>query len=69
MSNQRLSDRLILIGWDGADPATLKRLLAGGRLPNLASLLCRGASLELSVPATCFLSGRLDLAGHGKKTA
>lgn len=41
--NERGAGRVLLIGIDGAAPALVDRLLAEGRLPNLADLARRGA--------------------------
>ena len=46
----RIAERVLLIGWDGADWSVLRRLLSEGRLPHLASLLEKGACLELVAP-------------------
>ena len=39
--------RLLILGWDGADPALVRKLLGRGRLPNLAALISRGLFSEL----------------------
>ncbi|WP_283171561.1 alkaline phosphatase family protein [Curtanaerobium respiraculi] len=38
--------RVMLIGLDGADPAVVKRLVAEGRMPNMAKLIEQGAARE-----------------------
>jgi tetratricopeptide (TPR) repeat protein len=48
--SQRFAERVLLVGWDGADWSFLQRLLSEARLPNLASLLEKGACLELAAP-------------------
>ena len=46
---QRSSDnRLIVLGFDGVDHAVVQRLLAEGRLPNLAALAAEGSSRSLA---------------------
>jgi tetratricopeptide (TPR) repeat protein len=49
-ASERFAERVLLIGWDGADRFVLRRLLAEGRLPHLASLLEQGTCLELVAP-------------------
>ena len=64
--------RVLLIGWDGADWRILDPMLEAGLLPNLASLVRRGAKgvLRSTVPNhswsawPSFLTG-LDPANHG----
>src|SRR5262245_50187638 len=46
----RIAQRVLFVGWDGANPATLTTLLAAGRLPHLKRLLDRGARISLEVP-------------------
>jgi predicted AlkP superfamily phosphohydrolase/phosphomutase/Tfp pilus assembly protein PilF len=48
--SRRFAERILLIGWDGADWSVLHPLLAQGRLPHLASLLEGGICLELIAP-------------------
>jgi tetratricopeptide (TPR) repeat protein len=47
---RRFADRVLFIGWDGADWSILRRLLGDGRMPHLASLLEKGTSIELASP-------------------
>jgi predicted AlkP superfamily phosphohydrolase/phosphomutase len=67
-----MANRVLIVGWDGADWEILDPLLAAGELPNLASLIGRGRK---GVSRSClpshswaawptFLTGR-DPAGHG----
>src|SRR5687768_15976518 len=64
--------RVLLIGWDGADWRILDPMLEAGMLPNLASLISRGAKgvLRSTVPNhswaawPSFLTG-LEPSGHG----
>ena len=67
-----MANRVLIVGWDGADWEILDPLLAAGELPNLAALIERGRK---GVSRSClpshswaawptFLTGR-DPAGHG----
>jgi predicted AlkP superfamily phosphohydrolase/phosphomutase len=67
-----VANRVLIVGWDGADWEILDPLLAAGHLPNLAALIDRGRK---GVSRSClpshswaawptFLTGR-DPAGHG----
>ncbi|MGN6378682.1 MAG: alkaline phosphatase family protein [Gaiellales bacterium] len=67
-----MANRVMIVGWDGADWDVLDPLLAAGQLPNLKSLIERGAR---GVSRSClpshswaawptFLTG-LDPGGHG----
>src|SRR5437763_7600976 len=67
-----MANRVLIVGWDGADWEILDPLLAAGDLPNLAALIARGRK---GVSRSClpshswaawptFLTGR-DPAGHG----
>jgi len=67
-----VANRVLIVGWDGADWEILDPLLAAGELPNLAALIDRGRK---GVSRSClpshswaawptFLTGR-DPAGHG----
>src|SRR5437870_10834202 len=67
-----MANRVLIVGWDGADWEILDPLLASGDLPNLAGLIARG---QRGVSRSClpshswaawptFLTGR-DPAGHG----
>jgi predicted AlkP superfamily phosphohydrolase/phosphomutase len=67
-----MANRVLIVGWDGADWEILDPLLAAGQLPNLAALIERGSK---GVSRSClpshswaawptFLTGR-DPAGHG----
>ena len=66
-----MANRVLIVGWDGADWEILDPLLASGDLPNLAGLIARG---QRGVSRSClpshswaawptFLTGR-DPAGH-----
>src|SRR5437899_12793232 len=66
-----MANRVLIVGWDGADWEILEPLLAAGDLPNLAGLIARG---RRGVSRSClpshswaawptFLTGR-DPAGH-----
>ena len=48
---------ICVLQFDAASVAALERLLAAGRLPNLAALTGRGRRLELETPATDFAAG------------
>ncbi|HEY0386866.1 MAG TPA: alkaline phosphatase family protein [Gaiellales bacterium] len=67
-----MANRVLIVGWDGADWEILDPLLAAGDLPNLAALIARG---RRGISRSClpshswaawptFLTGR-DPAGHG----
>jgi predicted AlkP superfamily phosphohydrolase/phosphomutase len=68
----RTSDRLLIIGWDGADWQILDDLIARGCLPNLSAMLAEGArgNLESTIPShswaawSTFLTG-LNPGRHG----
>lgn len=65
-------DRLLIIGWDGADWEILDHLIAGGYLPNVAAMVDEGARGELLSTVLShswaawpsFLTG-LNPGGHG----
>ncbi|HEY8859683.1 MAG TPA: alkaline phosphatase family protein, partial [Gaiellales bacterium] len=67
-----MSNRVLVVGWDGADWDVLDPLLRAGDLPNLAALAQRGArGVARSVQPShswaawpSFLTG-VDPAGHG----
>jgi predicted AlkP superfamily phosphohydrolase/phosphomutase len=67
-----MADRVLVVGWDGADWEVLDPLLAAGELPTVASLVDRGRRgvSRSSSPShswaawPTFLTGR-DPAGHG----
>src|SRR5680860_656301 len=71
-SKSRTGERLLIIGWDGADWDILKDLTERGCLPHVSSMVRDGASgtLESVIPShswaawPTFLTGR-DPAGHG----
>lgn len=46
MNRTARTDKLIVLGIDGMDPVTTKRLLQEGKLPNIKKYLSRGASRE-----------------------
>jgi predicted AlkP superfamily phosphohydrolase/phosphomutase len=68
----RDSERLIIIGWDGADWQILDDLIRRGCLPNLSAMLAEGArgNLESTIPShswaawTTFMTG-VNPGGHG----
>lgn len=45
-----MAERVLLIGWDGADWGMIDPLLSAGRMPNLASLIERGVRGTLAAP-------------------
>ena len=67
-----MSNRVLIVGWDGADWEILDPLLQAGALPNLAALIARGhRGVSRSIIPShswaawpTFLTG-LDPAGHG----
>ena len=72
VSSAPVANRILVVGWDGADWDILDPLLAAGELPHLARLVERG---RRGVSRSCtpshswaawptFLTGR-DPAGHG----
>ncbi|QEG36402.1 alkaline phosphatase family protein [Bythopirellula goksoeyrii] len=63
----RLANRLLLIGWDGVELGALRTLLAEGQLPNLGSLLEKGACLELTVPRPAFPEAAWTSLATGKR--
>jgi predicted AlkP superfamily phosphohydrolase/phosphomutase len=68
----RNSERLVIIGWDGADWQILDDLIRRGCLPNLSAMLAEGArgNLESTIPShswaawSTFMTG-LNPGGHG----
>ena len=48
MMGSRPAGRVLLVGWDGADWAIARPLIAAGQLPHLARLAAAGASGELA---------------------
>jgi predicted AlkP superfamily phosphohydrolase/phosphomutase len=67
-----MANRVLVVGWDGADWEILDPLIAAGELPSLAGLISRG---QRGISRSClpshswaawptFLTGR-DPAGHG----
>jgi predicted AlkP superfamily phosphohydrolase/phosphomutase len=68
----RNSERLLIIGWDGADWQILDDLIRRGCLPNLAAMLAEGArgNLESTIPShswaawSTFMTG-LNPGRHG----
>jgi predicted AlkP superfamily phosphohydrolase/phosphomutase len=67
-----MPERVLIIGWDGADWKVLRPMLDAGELPNLAALIERGAHADClsTVPShswcawPSFMTG-LNPAGHG----
>ncbi len=47
----RLAEKIVLVGWEGADWSVIRPLLATGELPNLGGLIGAGASGNLTAPA------------------
>ena len=64
---RRFAKRVLLIGWDGAEPATLRLLLEAGRLPHLSSLVDGGVALELAVPRPTFGQAAWTSLATGKR--
>jgi len=72
ISGSRAQDRLILLGIDGLDPGITARMMAEGKLPNMARLKAMGGFRELTstippqspVAWATFITGR-DPGGHG----
>jgi predicted AlkP superfamily phosphohydrolase/phosphomutase len=70
--SRRDSERLLIIGWDGADWHILDDLIRRGCLPNLSAMLAEGArgNLESTIPShswaawSTFMTG-LNPGGHG----
>jgi predicted AlkP superfamily phosphohydrolase/phosphomutase len=66
------SERLLIIGWDGADWLILDDLIQRGCLPNLSAMLAEGArgNLESTIPShswaawSTFMTG-VNPGGHG----
>src|SRR4051794_27219321 len=42
------SQRMVILGFDGMDPALLTRWVAAGQLPNIAALTARGGAYPLA---------------------
>ncbi len=67
-----MAHRVLVIGWDGAEPRIVEKLLAEGKLPNLAALIATGAYTrirstvrpESSVAWTTFATG-VEPGEHG----
>ena len=59
--------RVLMIGWDGAELATLRLLLEAGQLPHLGSLIDGGAALELTVPRPIFGQSAWTSLATGKR--
>ena len=67
-----MRDRLLIVGWDGADWDILRPLMDQGELPTLSSMVEEGATADLlsTIPYqswsawSTFLTG-LGPAGHG----
>lgn len=66
-SGRRFAKRVLFIGWDGAEPVTLRLLLEAGRLPHLRSLVDRGVALELAVPRPTFGQAAWTSLATGKR--
>ena len=63
---------ICVLQFDSASVSRLERLLDGGRLPNLASLIAQGSRVELETPAVDFAAGAfytlysgVELGDHG----
>ena len=67
-SADRLSNRLLLIGWQGAESRLILSLLNAGRLPYLHSLLERGAQIELSIPRPAIAVSAWTTLATGKRS-
>lgn len=71
-SSERSRDRLLIVGWDGADWEVLEDLMARGCLPNVASMISEGGRADLRSTILShswaawpsFLTG-LNPGGHG----
>ena len=63
----RLAERVLLVGWDGAQWSVLRSLLEQGRLPHLASLLNLGACGELLCPRPMLASSVWTSLATGKR--
>ncbi|MDZ4657601.1 MAG: alkaline phosphatase family protein [Bythopirellula sp.] len=66
-SGKRFAKRVLFIGWDGAEPVTLRLLLEAGRLPHLRSLVDSGVALELAVPRPTFTQSAWTSLATGKR--
>jgi predicted AlkP superfamily phosphohydrolase/phosphomutase len=63
---------VLVVGWDGAEPSLINKLLSRGRLPNLARLIASGRQTHLrstirpesSVAWTSFATG-VNPGQHG----
>jgi predicted AlkP superfamily phosphohydrolase/phosphomutase len=67
-----MTNRVLIIGWDGADWKVLRPMLDAGKLPNLAAMVERGASGDClsTVPSHSWCAWpsfmtALNPAGHG----
>ena len=40
----KMTDKVLVLGLDGMEPATTKRMVEAGRMPNVQKLLARGAA-------------------------
>jgi len=65
-SPQRTGPRLLIVGWDGASFNLIDPSIAAGRLPNLASLIERGAQTRLASTIVPISSSAWTSAMTGK---
>lgn len=63
----RVAERVLLIGWDGAQWSIVRPLLADGRLPHLESLLTGGACGELVCPRPFVAASAWTSLATGKR--
>lgn len=63
----RLSRRVLLVGWQGTDSRTIQSLLQAGRLTHLQALLDRSAHFELAVPRPANLPSAWTTLATGRR--